>query len=165
MSTYQSAPHRQLKEFIPKSLHISPEGPAPDVAQRPAMFHKPAVKQAGGAKAFVLSAIDRIEAVVLEETEALRNSANYDLASSNNRKSHSIVDFNNAIRNLAKSDIDPELVDRLESMRQRLRENHHVIRLHLEAAKEISALLSDAMQDAESDGTYSRYTNSARLSA
>jgi hypothetical protein len=122
-------------------------------------------QQGGSAKVFILSAIDRIEAVVIEETQALRTSMTYDLERSNNRKSHSIVDFNNAVRNLTKSDLDSEIVRRLEVMRRHLRENHTVIQLHLEAAKEISALLSEAMQDAESDGTYSRSASNSRLSA
>lgn len=165
MREFQPAAQRPMKEFVPNSRILSSDLPLAGVAHKPAMFQGPVVKHLGGAKAFVLSAIDRIEAVVLEETDALRRSTNYDLASSNNRKSHSIVDFNNAVRKLQKSDIDQELIDRLEAMRQHLRENHYVIKLHLEAIKEISALLSDAMRDAESDGTYSRYSTSARLSA
>lgn len=107
-------------------------------------------------RSYAIEAVERIESLIREETGALNSSAAFDLAGSNNRKSHSILDFNTAMSRLRPSDIDEEFRGRLAHLRLSLSENMALLKLHLTAAQEISALLSRTAQNADSDGTYSR---------
>lgn len=108
------------------------------------------------ARSLVTAAIERAEAVVREETAALKSSRLDDLRDSTNRKSHLIVDLNASLGQLSAADIGGELHQRLESLRSMLAENMSAIKIHLEAVREVATLLSDSAFAAESDGTYSR---------
>ena len=102
----------------------------------------------------VLTVIGRIEGHLDEETAALSSGLTFDLGSSNNRKSQGLVDLNCAVRVLSKIERGEELQKRLSALREKLDRNLRVVRLHLNAVKEISDVLSDAIQSVESDGTY-----------
>jgi hypothetical protein len=121
-----------------------------------------AVPPPDAARALVISVIWRIEGYLDEETAALQKLHAFDFKASNDRKSQGLVDLNQALRRLQKPDVNPELVARLEAFRSKLAANQRVIRLHLDAVKEIAALLSDAIQNAASDGTYTRSINPYR---
>jgi hypothetical protein len=58
---------------------------------------------------------------------------------------------------------DPQLRARLAALQQKLELNRWLLHLHLEAAKEVSAVIMSAIREAESDGTYSRYSGAARV--
>lgn len=108
------------------------------------------------ARALVLAIIKRIEAYLDEETAALEKSADFDFKASNDRKSQGLVDLNQAMRRLRKADVNTDLAQRLAAFHNKLQLNLKTIRLHMNAVKEIAAILSDAIQRSESDGTYSR---------
>jgi hypothetical protein len=108
------------------------------------------------ARARVISVVLRIEGYLDEETTALSKSLKFDFKTSNDRKSQGLVDLNQALRRLQRADVTPDLQLRLKAFREKLAVNLRRIRLHLDAVKEIAAMLSDAIQDAESDGTYTR---------
>lgn len=113
-------------------------------------------QDADAARAIVFSVISRIEGYLDEETEALNKSLNFDFKMSNDRKSQGLLDLNQALRHLQKSDVNSDLQLRLATFREKLAVNLRKIQLHLDAVKEIAAMLSDAIQNAESDGTYTR---------
>jgi hypothetical protein len=52
--------------------------------------------------------------------------------------------------------LDPELIEQLKTLRGKLETNRVVLRRHLEAVREIAKLVSETIQDAEWDGTYSQ---------
>lgn len=108
------------------------------------------------ARTVVFSIIARIESVLDEETAALSKSLKFDFKSSNDRKSQGLLDLNQAMRRLQRSDINADLQMRLVTFREKLALNLRRIRLHLDAVREIAAMLSEAIQNAESDGTYTR---------
>ncbi|WP_052699160.1 hypothetical protein [Hyphomicrobium sp. 99] len=114
------------------------------------------------ARAIVVEVIRRIEDNLEQETAALDKAPNFDLKASNDRKSQGLVDLNQAMRRLKPSDIDEDLNLRLQTFRAKLDVNLRKIRLHLEAVKEIAGMLSDAIQNAESDGTYTRHIGPSR---
>ena len=118
--------------------------------------HRPPMQDADAARAVVISILRRIEGYVDEETFALDKVPNYDLKASNDRKSQGLVDLNQAMRRLKSSDVNDELEGKLQAFRAKLAVNLRKIRLHLEAVKEITAMLSDAIQSVDSDGTYTR---------
>jgi len=117
---------------------------------------------ADAARAIVVAVIRRIEDYLEQETMALDTAPNFDLKASNDRKSQGLVDLNEAMRRLNPADIDEDLNLRLQTFRAKLDVNLRKIRLHLEAVKEIAGMLSDAIQNAESDGTYTRNIGPSR---
>lgn len=114
------------------------------------------------ARAVVFSVIARIEGYLDEETDALSKSLNFDFKASNDRKSQGLLDLNQALRRLQASDINTDMQLRLTAFREKLGINLRKIRLHLDAVKEIATMLSEAIQSAESDGTYTRSINPYR---
>ena len=145
----------------------SPPNPAaragdPNGGQRANSQPRPAMHDSDAARAIVIGVIRRIEGYLDEETTALDATTNFDLRASNDRKSQGLVDLNQAMRRLKITDVNEELENRLKAFRAKLAINLHKIRLHLEAVKEITAMLSDAIQNAESDGTYTRHISPYR---
>ncbi|HEY8578244.1 MAG TPA: flagellar protein FlgN [Beijerinckiaceae bacterium] len=117
----------------------------------------------GHAAASELAAvIDRLEATLDAESREL---ATHDLGSLsifNERKARGLVELNRAIRALGPVG-DDALRRRVEGLRIKLEDNRRRLAAHLQAARDISALLTRAIQDAESDGTYSRRRGAAAL--
>lgn len=108
------------------------------------------------ALATLVSALDRLEELVDQETEALRLRVPLDLADINRRKSRSLLELSRAARgvDIGRSDA---LQARLDRLSVKLADNRNVLSLHLSAAQEVGAILDQALRDAESDGTYSTY--------
>lgn len=123
--------------------------------RRAAPPSRPAV-DTDSARAIAISVIRRIEGYLDEETSALDKFLEFDFKASNDRKSQGLVDLNQALRRLQQNDLNTDLQARLAAFRAKLAKNLSKIRLHLDAVKEIAAMLSEAIQNAESDGTYTR---------
>lgn len=102
----------------------------------------------------LLAAIDRVEAAVAAETDALRKRVAVDLREFDYRKSQALLDLTRAGRNLAAGPIDEAVVERLRKLRLGLDDNIQLLSTHLHAVREISELISQSMLDADSDGTY-----------
>jgi hypothetical protein len=107
-------------------------------------------------RAVVITIIRRIESYLDEETTALTDPLKFDFKASSDRKSQGLLDLNQALRRLQQTDVNADLQVRLGTFREKLAGNLRKIRLHLDAVKEIVSMLSDAIQSAESDGTYTR---------
>ena len=135
---------------------VARAGAAPHGNHRGPAQHRPAVHDPNAARAVVLAVIRRIEGYLDDETAALDQTPTFDLKASNDKKSQGLVDLNQAMRRLKSADVDQELELRLQAFRKKLAINLRKISLHLDAVKEITAMLSDAIQSAESDGTYTR---------
>ena len=104
----------------------------------------------------VENAIERLEEVVEQETTALQARTSVDLRSFNERKSQGLLELTRAMRHIEGTTPEPALITRLTSLRAKLDANSAALKLHLDAVREISAVMADAMRDAEHDGTYSR---------
>jgi hypothetical protein len=100
-------------------------------------------------------AVERLGAVLDQETAALRNHVAVDLSEFNDRKSQGLLDLNRALRLFEGGPVDQATLTRLSDLRVKLESNTSVLRLHLEAVREISDVMANAIRDAESDGTYS----------
>jgi hypothetical protein len=114
------------------------------------------------ARGLVIQVIQRIEGCLDDEIAALDKAPNFDLKASNDRKSQGLVDLSQAMRRLKPADVDDELNLQLQAFRAKLAVNLRKICLHLDAVKEITAMLSLAIQSAESDGTYTRHIGPQR---
>jgi hypothetical protein len=134
-----------------------PQTPAEAVPSRASPIGLPGrVQDTGAAAAANLArAIDRLEEVVEQETMALRSRAHVDLKEFNTRKSHGLLELTRATRPFGPGTLTEPLRTRLMALRARLDANRAALAMHLEAVREVSTIMAEAMQKAESDGTYS----------
>ncbi len=132
-----AAPELDIGGYLPTRRSRSPE---------PAQPAAPAVSA-------ITAALDRLEGLVDEESEALETRAPVDLDAINRRKSHSLLEITRLARSLPLS-VDPGLRVRLSRLRDRLVANHRLLGLHLAAVREIADLMVGVLSEAESDGTY-----------
>lgn len=102
----------------------------------------------------LLKALARLEQVVDQETQSLRAGETPAFEDLNYRKSHGLLELTRAMRLVDPTSISNDLRDRLESFRDQLERNRLLLKTHLDATREISAILTAAIRDAESDGTY-----------
>lgn len=99
--------------------------------------------------------LGRIEETIDSETAGIRTDVNFDLKSSNARKSRHLYELNRAIRGLDPEDLLAEDRENMIRLRGKLADNEAAIRAHLGAVAEIAALVQDTIQRHEADGTYS----------
>lgn len=100
--------------------------------------------------------IQRLEEIVDHETSALRNRQAINLKEFNDRKSQALLELTRALRNFQGIGSSPELAERVGTLKKKLAINQAVLKLHLEAVREISTSLADAIRHSESDGTYTQ---------
>lgn len=101
------------------------------------------------------NAIQRLEDLIDEETAALRERRTIDIKDFNNRKSQALYELTRSSRLVEDVTRDPETVARLKNLRGKLDVNQQVLKMHMEAVREIITIMTDAIHEAESDGTYS----------
>lgn len=104
--------------------------------------------------------IQRLEEVVEQETAALRAGGSVDLKAFNDRKSQALLELTRWMRNMSNVGANPDLAGRIAGLKEKLAVNQSVLNLHLEAVREISTSMSDAIQQSESDGTYTQAISS-----
>ncbi len=105
-------------------------------------------------RGIVETAVTRLAGVIEEETAALRSRAAPDLKPFNDRKSLGLIELNKALRLLEGSKPDRYILDLISDLNSKLETNRHVVKLHLEAVREIATIIAQSIRDAESDGTY-----------
>jgi hypothetical protein len=105
----------------------------------------------------VFFAIRRLEDVVEQETRMLLEGQAVDLADISAHKSRGLRDFNKALVKALKT-VDngalKALQPVLDNLRQKLDRNCDAIKLHLRAVTELAAIIRDALETQEADGTY-----------
>lgn len=99
--------------------------------------------------------IGRIEAAIGEETAAIGSDPDFDIKGSNARKSRYLYDLNRAVKGLPGGRMPAEHRERLTRLRSLLAENERAVLAHLNAVNEVAGLIREAIQRAETDGTYS----------
>ena len=107
-------------------------------------------------QAAFFEAIGRMEAIIDQETALLRENRAVELNDFNHRKQQGLLEINRMLRNFSQFDIQRIDRDRIGRLVLKLEANRQILAHHLKAMDEISNLVSRAMQEAESDGTYSR---------
>lgn len=105
----------------------------------------------------MLGLLDRLEETVAEETLALTQRRLVDFDEINRRKSRSLLELSRAVRALPDR-AESALLHRLKQLRAALQRNADLLQFHLAAAQEVTAILGEALREAESDGTYSALT-------
>lgn len=104
-----------------------------------------------------LDSVSRIEELLERETALLRNYAPVPFDELNRKKSHGLLELRHAMEALKSAgcrtlgfDPSPALL----RLRARLQENRELLISHLHAAGTITAAIARAIQEHESDGTY-----------
>jgi len=100
--------------------------------------------------------IARVEAVIDQETALLRENRAVQLSEFNTRKQQALLELNRLLRNVGHVDLKRLEREKVTRLVRKLEENRQVLAHHLRAMDEISGLVSRALQEAESDGTYGR---------
>ena len=112
-------------------------------------------EDAGKALMNLSAIIGRIEETVDAETASIRTDVRFDIKSSNARKSRYLYELNKAITGLGATTLRDEHRNGIIRLREKLAANEAAILAHLNAVTEVAALMQDAIQRAEADGTYS----------
>ncbi|HEX7076636.1 MAG TPA: hypothetical protein VF226_21560 [Hyphomicrobiaceae bacterium] len=103
---------------------------------------------------FVDRVIDHLEQVIQEETSLLKSRQAVDLYEFNNRKSQGLYNLGRALLMLEGRKLESSTLAKLESLRRALTANEAAISVHLHAVREITDVISKAVRESESDGTY-----------
>ncbi|WP_334150118.1 flagellar protein FlgN [Hyphomicrobium sp.] len=114
-----------------------------------------------GATAMIAVTIQRLEEIVDQETMALRSGKTVNLKEFNDRKSQALLELTRASRQMQGGSPDPALAKLVGALKVKLAVNQAALKMHLEAVREISTSLSDAIRQAESDGTYTQAISSS----
>lgn len=115
----------------------------------------------GGLLPMIETSIQRLEEIVDQETSALRSRKMVDLKEFNDRKSQALLELTRSLRHMTGVGPNEALAARVGELKAKLAVNQAVLSLHLEAVREISTSLSDAIRHSESDGTYTPSISSA----
>ena len=101
-----------------------------------------------------LRAVERLEQAVDQETAALQQRKAADLRDFNHRKSHGLLELTRAMRGLDGRAGNDAVAARLGTLRTKLEKNRSILETHLRAVHEVAGIMSGAIREAESDGTY-----------
>ncbi len=85
---------------------------------------------------------------------ALQASDHSGLSDISHRKNQSLMELTRIGRGIDPAEVSVDLRDRLIVLRERLDDNSRLLELHMEATAEVAGLITRALTDAESDGTY-----------
>ena len=99
--------------------------------------------------------IGRIEKAVEEETTAIRTDIHFDIKASNARKSRYLYELTRAMKTVGDGDFLADHRTGIKRLRDKLAINEAAILAHLNAVNEVATLMQNAIQRAETDGTYS----------
>ncbi len=116
--------------------------------------------QTAGARASQIPMLDvtiqRLEEILDLETSALRERKAIDLKEFNDRKSQALLELTRSLRAVQGTGPNPAVAERVAVLKTKLALNQAMLRVHLEAVREIATTLSDAIRHSESDGTYTQ---------
>jgi hypothetical protein len=116
-------------------------------------LHAPA--QWLGTNSSTLNAVERLKATIDEETKKLEIREPIDFDSFSRRKNRGLLELTRAMRSEHDGDIDSRIVAHLTRLRASLVRNQAALQMHLDAIREVSAIIARSIQEVESDGTYS----------
>lgn len=102
-----------------------------------------------------LNTIERLECVLDAETAALQQHTGLDLSEFNHKKRHGVLELSRTMRVL-----DEEALEfaqgPLNRLRGKVEKNLSILEIHMRAVHAVSDIIANAIQERESDGTYSR---------
>lgn len=115
---------------------------------------QPDEQRHGAGCAAIEQAIQRLAVVVEQETASLKGHMAIDLNDFSSKKNQALLELSRAMRMLDGAAPSRGVLESLGDLRTKLDLNRAALKVHLEAVREISSILADAIRDADSDGTY-----------
>ncbi len=152
--------HEQQRDV---TTGIVAQSPVPAIGDAPAMAQPvPAAADDAaapgqwlGTTTSTLNAIERLNATIDEETDRLEIRVSVDLEASSQRKNRGLLELTRAMRLAQGGALDPRVVPQLARLRASLARNQAALQVHIDAAREVSAIIARSIQEVDSDGTYS----------
>ena len=111
------------------------------------------------------AALFRLEKALDQENEALAAFDSRNLSEYSRIKTQSLLELQRSATVLSRENVPADLLQLLTTLRQKLEVNRWLLLLHLEAAREVTTVITSAIRDAESDGTYSRVSNLRKVAS
>ena len=106
-----------------------------------------------------LQTVAELNEILNAETTALRERKFDRIDEFTRRKSQALIQISNALHAPGRGELHPSLQEAIVALRARLVMNEQELQMHIKAAREISDTLTKLALDAESDGTYSPYSD------
>lgn len=100
--------------------------------------------------------VDRLDVVLAWETRALSRHDHRDLAEAARQKRQGLLELDRITRALKGTIPSTEIAERLSRFREALAVNQSALDVELGAAQAVTRIITHALRDLESDGTYSR---------
>jgi galactokinase len=113
----------------------------------------------------LMKSLDRLEETLDMETSALMARDLSNLEEFNRRKSQCLLEISRIVRTADIGTLDPAATKRLQQLKVRIERNQDVLKRHMHAVQEVASIISNAIQSAESDSTYSAHANRMGLGA
>ena len=104
-----------------------------------------------------LNIIVRLRATLRAETSHLQRQSFGDFHEFNLRKSQCLLELSRVAPLVQAGEADAVLAREVTTLRGELEENRRLLRMQLDAALEVTEIISRAFQDELSDGTYSGF--------
>jgi hypothetical protein len=98
--------------------------------------------------------LDRLESVLGEETRTLMAGVSVDVGQFTRQKNQLLLELTCARRTCDDVGLLAALGPRAASLKALMAANEKALAIHLAAARQISAIIVEALRQAESDGTY-----------
>jgi flagellar biosynthesis/type III secretory pathway chaperone len=98
--------------------------------------------------------LDRLEAVLGEETRALTRGISIDVSQFTQAKNQLLLELSCARRGANEAELQAALSPRAQRLKSLMNANEKALAVHLAAARQVSQIIIEAMREAESDGTY-----------
>ncbi|MFV0279817.1 MAG: hypothetical protein ACK5JM_03520 [Rhodoblastus sp.] len=105
----------------------------------------------------LLCAIRRAQATIDDETNALSHGAVSDHGEFRHRKDLCLLDLSRRAPLFLRIARDPELAAALQALKGAIVRNQKALRCHVNAARQVSAIVMKAIAEEDSDRTYSAY--------
>ncbi len=106
----------------------------------------------------LVRAIQRTQATIEEETAALAKGGSVGHGEFRHRKDLCLLDLSRRSPAFVHPQRDPELMAALRDLKDAIIRNQKALRCHINAARQVSAIIMKAIADEDSDRTYSAYS-------
>lgn len=103
----------------------------------------------------LMKSLDRLEETLELETKALLAHDLSRLEEFNRRKSQSLLEISRIVRTAEGAALDVRATERLQKLKSKIEENQEILERHMRAVQEVSNIVTQAIQRADSDSTYS----------
>jgi hypothetical protein len=114
--------------------------------------------ETNGTELRISGVLGRLEAVLERENSLIGTDARFDITASNAQKSRCLYELNLLMKSMEPSDLPRAAGDRLIRLRSVVETNATRVKAHMEAVRDVTDLINEAVQAAEADGTYSMET-------